>query len=55
MFKAQYKNRSPFETWKTAGSYGTEAQAITVSLRKKTQGAILVRVIDRKGSVVYSN
>lgn len=55
MFKAQFKKNSPFETWSTIGSYGSEGQAITAATRKKTQGAILVRVIDRKGSVVYSN
>ena len=55
MFKAQFKKNSPFEKWSTIGSYGTESQAISAAIRKKTQGAVLVRVTDRKGSVVYSN
>jgi hypothetical protein len=55
MFKAQFKKNSPYETWITLGSYGTESQAVAAAIRKKTQGAILVRVINKKGSVVYSN
>jgi hypothetical protein len=55
MFKAQFKKNSPFESWGTLGSYATEGQAISAAVRKKTQGAVLVRVVDRKGSVVYSN
>lgn len=55
MFKAQYKKKSPFESWVTLGSYGTESQAISSAVRKKTQGALMVRVVDKKGSVVYSN
>jgi hypothetical protein len=54
MYKAQYKARSPYESWQTLGSYGTEAQAINAALTKKRAGAILVRVTDKKGSVVYT-
>ena len=54
MYKAQFKNKSPFEAWSTIGSYGTEAAAIDAALRKKTAGAVLVRVTDSKGGVVYS-
>ncbi len=55
MFKAQFKKISPFESWSTLGTYGTEAQAISAAIRKKTQGAVLVRVVDKKGGVVYSS
>ena len=55
MFKAQFKKNSPFEKWSTVGSYGTESRAVTAAIRKKTRGAVLVRVIDKNGSVVYSN
>jgi hypothetical protein len=55
MFKAQYKKKSPFESWVGIGTYGTESQAISSAVRKKAQGALMVRVVDKKGSVVYSN
>lgn len=54
MFKAQFKTRTPFEKWSTVGSYGTEAQAVSAALTKKRGGAVMVRVIDKKGSVVYT-
>lgn len=55
MYKAEFKAKSPFESWKAIGSYGSEAQAIASALQKKTRGAILVRVVDSKGHVVYSS
>lgn len=54
MFKAQYKKRSPYESWLTIGSYGSEQQAISMALNKKSAGAVLVRVTDKKGGTVYS-
>ena len=54
MFKAQYKKNSPYESWTTLGSYGSEAQAISVAIAKKNRGALLIRVVDKKGSVVYT-
>lgn len=54
MYKTQFKNKTPFEAWSTAGTYGSESQAISTALRKKQAGAVLVRVVDQKGSVVYS-
>jgi hypothetical protein len=54
MYKAQFKSKSPYESWTSLGSFGTEAQAISAALRKKTQGAIMVRVTDKKGGVVYA-
>jgi hypothetical protein len=53
-YKAQFKKHSPFESWTTSGSHGSEQTAISVALQKKIKGAILVRVIDEKGHVVYS-
>ena len=55
MFKVQFKNKSPFVSWTSLGTYGTESQAISVALSKKLKGAILVRVVDKNGAVVYSN
>lgn len=54
MYKAQFKTKSPFEAWITLGSYGTESAAIAAALGKKASGAILVRVTDKKGGIVYT-
>jgi hypothetical protein len=54
MFKAQFKNKSPFESWTNLGTYGTEEAAISAALQKKNRGALLVRVTDKNGGVVYS-
>jgi hypothetical protein len=54
MFKAQFKRHSPYESWTTYGTYATEAQAVSAALSKKNAGAMLVRVVDKKGSTVYS-
>jgi hypothetical protein len=53
MFKAQYKTRSPYETWNTLGMYNSEANAISSAMQKKKRGALLVRVIDRRGAVLF--
>jgi hypothetical protein len=54
-FKAQFKSKSPYESWNAIGVYGTEAQAISAALLKKAKGAILVRVVDKKNRVVFSS
>ena len=54
MFKAQYKKKSPYESWTTLGSYGSESQAIAAAISKKNRGALLIRVVDKKGAVVYT-
>lgn len=55
MYKVQFKNKSPFESWTTLGHFGTEASAISAALTRKNKGAILVRVTDKSGAIVYSN
>ena len=55
MYKVQFKTRSPYESWTTLGHFGTEASAISAALARKNRGAILVRVTDKNGSVVYSS
>jgi hypothetical protein len=55
MYKAQFKNKSPYEAWTTHGSYGNENAAIAGAMARKNMGAMIVRVIDSKGSVIYSN
>ena len=54
MYKAQFKTKSPYESWTTLGHYGTEAAAVSAALQRKNKGALLVRVTDSKGSVIYS-
>lgn len=53
MFKAQYKTRSPYESWSTLGIYNSEANAISSAMQKKKRGALLVRVMDKRGAVVF--
>jgi len=55
MFKAQFKSKSPYETWTTIGTYGSEAPAISAAMARKQKGVIMVRVIDKNGAVIYSN
>lgn len=54
MYKAQFKSRSPFEGWKGIGTYGSEGQAVSAAMQKKKKGALMVRVIDKKGAVIFS-
>ncbi len=54
MFKVQFKARSPYGAWQTVGTYGTESQAMASAIAKKNSGALLVRVTDKKGSVIYT-
>jgi hypothetical protein len=54
MYKVQYKKNSPYESWTTLGSYGSESNAIAAAISKKTRGALITRVVDKKGSVVYT-
>lgn len=55
MYKAQFKNNSPYEAWTTLGHYGNEQGAIAAALARKTKGALLVRVVDKNGAVIYSS
>ena len=55
MYKAQFKNRSPYESWTTIGTYGSEAPAVSAAMARKNRGAIMVRVLDKTGAVIYSN
>ena len=54
MYKVQFKATSPYGSWQTLGTYGSEAQAMSAAIAKKNAGAILVRVTDKKGSIVYT-
>jgi hypothetical protein len=54
MYKAQFKRTNPYESWTTIGSYGSEQAAISAALSYKNKGMLLVRVTDKKGSIVYT-
>lgn len=54
MYKAQFKRSSPYESWTTIGHYGSEQSAISAAISYKNKGMIMVRVTDKKGSVVYT-
>ena len=53
MYKVQFKGKSPTESWSGVGVYGSEAQAISAAMTKKKGGAIMVRVTNKHGGVVY--
>lgn len=55
MFKVQFKAKSPYGSWQVVGNYGTESQAIASAMAKKRSGALLVRVLDKKGSVIFTS
>lgn len=55
MYKAQFKARNAYESWSGIGTYGSESAAIDAAVRKKQAGALLVRVLDRNGSVLFSS
>lgn len=54
MYKAQFKSKSPYESWTTLGTYGSEGQAVSSAMQKKKRGALMVRVIDKNGGVIFS-
>lgn len=53
MYKVQYKPRSPYDSWITLGSYGTESQAISAALARKNKGAVLVKVT-KKSQIIFT-
>jgi hypothetical protein len=55
MYKAQYKSKNAYESWSTVGSYGREVEAISSALHKKLRGAVMVRVVNSRGTVIYSS
>jgi hypothetical protein len=55
MYKAQFKRHNPYEAWTTIGTYGSEQAAMSAAMSYKNKGMIVVRVVDKSGSVIYSN
>ena len=52
-YKAQYKMNNAYSSWMTAGTYGNFNDALAAALRKKKNGAIVVRVEDGNKMIVY--
>ncbi len=55
VYKAQYKANNAYESWTNIGTYSSESEALNVAIKKKNSGALMVRVVDKSGSVVYSS
>ena len=55
MYKAQFKTKSPYESWTTICTFGNEQGAVAAALARKSKGALLVRVVDKNGAVIYSS
>ena len=55
VYKAQYKAKNAYESWTSIGTYSSESEALNVAMKKKNSGALMVRVVDKNGSVVYSS
>jgi hypothetical protein len=55
VYKAQYKAKNAYESWTNIGTYSSESEALNVAIKKKNSGALMVRVVDKNGSVVYSS
>ena len=55
VYKAQYKVNNAYEVWTGIGTYSSESEALNVAMKKKNSGALMVRVVDKSGSVVYSS
>jgi hypothetical protein len=55
VYKAQYKANNAYESWTNIGTYSSESEALNVAMKKKNSGALMVRVMDKNGSVVYSS
>lgn len=54
MYTTQYKTNNAHESWSTHGTYPSESEALNAAMQKKNSGALMVRVVDKNGRVVYS-
>lgn len=52
MYKAQYKADKACESWTTIGTYGSQSEALNIAVKKKNSGALMVRVVEKDGSVI---
>jgi len=53
MFRVQFKSKSPIESWTTHGTYGTESEATINATRKKSSGALMVRVLNKINELIF--
>lgn len=54
MYKAQFKSKNAYESWSTIGSYSSESAALSAAFRRRESGALMVRVVNAAGHVIYS-
>jgi len=53
MYKVQYKCSNANQAWNTAGSYGSESDALA-SAARAAEKYFMVRVLDQDGNLVWS-
>jgi len=53
MFRVQFKSKSPVESWTTHGTYGTESEATINATKKKSSGALMVRVLNKINELIF--
>jgi hypothetical protein len=53
-YKAQYKMNNAYTAWMTAGTYGDFNSALSMALRKKKMGAVVVRIEDGNKTILFS-
>ena len=54
MFKVQFKVANPGNAWAGYGSFGNQSTALQAAVRISSK-YFMVRVVDDKGSLVWSN
>ena len=54
-YKTIYKMNNPYTAWVSAGTYGDFTNALSMALRKKKLGAVVVRIEDSNRMIVYSS
>jgi hypothetical protein len=53
MYRVQFKSKSPVESWTTHGTYGTESEATINATKKKSSGALMVRVLNKFDELIF--
>lgn len=54
-YRTIYKMSNPYTAWISAGTYSELNNALSMALRKKRMGAVVVRIEDGNGMIVYSS
>jgi hypothetical protein len=53
-YRVEFRANKTSLVWQSVGVYGTENKAIDVAVRKKGNGAFMVRIRDNQEHVIYS-